>query len=169
MRLRPFAAGDLILVAELAGDPYIPLIGTVPAPFTAAAGGAYLERQHQRLRDGQGWSFAIADRATDRAVGGAGLWLQAGAAATAGYAVAPPYRGRGYATAALRALTAFAATRPGLDRIELFIEPANPGSIAVARRCGYSEVELVPGHTEIAGVRRDMLRFLARTPADERR
>ena len=66
MRLRPFAAADLNLVAELAADPYIPLIGTVPATFTAAAGQAYLERQHERLRDGLGWSFAIADRETDR-------------------------------------------------------------------------------------------------------
>ena len=161
MRLRPFAAGDLSLVAELAADPYIPLIGTVPAAFTPTAGAAYLERQHQRLRDGQGWSFAVTDRETDQAVGGAGLWLQNGATATAGYAVAPPYRNHGYATAALRALTAFAAIRPDLARIELLIEPANLASIAVARRCGYQEAGLVPAHTEIAGRRREMLRFVA--------
>ena len=162
VRLRPFGPGDLSLVAELAADPYIPQIGTIPAIFTAAAGAAYLERQHQRLRDGQGWSFAIADRETDRAVGGAGLWVDGRSAATAGYAVAPPYRGQGYATAALRALTDFAWTRPGLARIELSIEPANGASIAVARHCGYQEAGLVPGHVEIGGVRRDMLRFVAR-------
>jgi RimJ/RimL family protein N-acetyltransferase len=161
VRLRPFAAADLNLVAELAADPYIPLIGTVPATFTAAAGQAYLERQHQRLRDGLGWSFAIADRETNRAVGGAGLWVNGGPAATAGYAVAPPYRGQGYATAALLALTEFAWTRPGLSRVELYIEPANLASVAVARRCGYAEAGLVPEHTTIDGVRRDMLRFVA--------
>lgn len=161
MRLRPFGPADLSLVAELATDPYIPLTGSVPATFTAAAGRAYLERQQQRLRDGLGWSFAIADRETDRGVGGAGLWLGAGAAATAGYAVAPPYRGQGYATAALRALTDFASTGLGLERIELYIEPVNLASVAVARRCGYFETGLVPAHTEIGGVRRDMLRFVA--------
>ena len=52
VRLRPFGAGDLSLVAELAADPYVPLIGTVPATFTRGGRAAYLERQHQRLRDG---------------------------------------------------------------------------------------------------------------------
>lgn len=165
VQLRPFAAGDLGLVAELASDPYIPLIGTVPATFTTAAGEAYLARQHQRLRDGQGWSFAIADGETDRAVGGAGLWLGDGPAATAGYAVAPPHRGRGYATAALRALTGFAWTRPGLKSVELYIEPGNLASIAVARRCGYAEAGLLPEHLEIGGVRRDMLGFVAHRAA----
>lgn len=156
-------------MAELASDPYIPLIGTVPATFTTAAGEAYLARQHQRLRDGRGWSFAIADRETDRAMGGAGLWLGDGSAATAGYAVAPPYRGQGYATAALRALTAFARTRRGLERVELYIEPGNLASIAVARRCGYAAAGLLPEHLEIGGVRRDMLCFVARrAPTSDR-
>jgi [ribosomal protein S5]-alanine N-acetyltransferase len=162
VRLRPFAAADLDLVAELADDPYIPLIGTVPAVFTPEAGAAYLERQHQRLRDGLGWSFAISDRVTDRAVGGAGLWPHPGGPATAGYAVAPAYRGRGYATAALHALTAFARTVPGVEEVELLIEPENAASVAVARRCGYADAGLVPEHIEIGGVRRDMLRFVAR-------
>ena len=42
IRLRPFLLGDLGLVAELSADPYVPLIGTVPAVFTEAAGLAYL-------------------------------------------------------------------------------------------------------------------------------
>ena len=103
--LRPFHRGDLELVAEFAADPYVPLIGTIPTPYTPAEGLAYLDRQHQRLADGTGWSFAIAELATDRAVGGAGLWLHDDASATAGYAVAASARGRGIATAALTALT----------------------------------------------------------------
>ena len=150
MRLRPFAAADLSLVAELAADPYIPLIGTVPATFTAAAGLAYLERQHQRLRDGQGWSFAIADRETDRAVGGAGLWVDrrsGGHGGVRGGAAVPRpgLRDRGAA---------------GVDRLCLDPPRAGPGralhrarqlaSIAVARRCGYAEAGLVPEHTRSA-------------------
>ena len=61
IRLRPFDTGDLDLVAAFAADPYVPLIGSIPSPFTHAEGLAYLERQHQRLADGTGWSFAIAD------------------------------------------------------------------------------------------------------------
>ena len=162
--LRPFHKGDLDLVAEFAADPYVPLIGSIPVPFSESEGLAYLERQHQRLADGTGWSFAIADLATDRAVGGAGLWLHDDAPATAGYAVAASARGRGIARAALIALTEFAWTRPGLHTVELFIEPTNRASIAVAERCGYRRHELSPGHSEIGGIWRDMLRWSATRP-----
>lgn len=158
--LRPFRDTDLDLVAELSADSYLPLIGSVPAVFTPEEGLAYLARQHQRLTDGTGYSFAIADRQDDRALGGAGLWPHPPSDhATLGYAVAPSARGRGVATAALTALTAFAWTLPQLARLELLIEPANLGSVTVARRCGYTLDRLLPGHTEIGGVRRDMLRY----------
>ena len=67
-------------------------------------------------------------------------------------------------TAALTALTEFAWTRPGLHTVELFIEPTNLASIAVAERCGYRRHELIAGHTEIGGIRRDMLRWSATRP-----
>jgi RimJ/RimL family protein N-acetyltransferase len=59
--------------------------------------------------------------------------------ATAGYFVAPSARGRGFAAAALTALTGFAWTMPGLHRIELHIEPWNTASTRTAERlsrCG---------------------------------
>ena len=164
IRLRPFRRGDLRLVAELAADPYVPLIGSIPATFTEGEGLAHLERQHRRLTDGTGWSFAIAELATDRAVGTAGLWRHEGGPATAGYSVAPDFRGRGYAKAALRALTAFAWTQSDIDRVELFVEPPNLASLAVARSCGYRELELIPRHVEIGGELRDMIRFAADRP-----
>ena len=160
--LRPFVDADLGLVAELASDPYIPMIGTVPAVFTEAEGRAYLARQHQRLRSGAGYSFAIADLETGRAVGGASLWLHQGGRATAGYVVAPAARGRGFGTAALRAVTAFAWTLNHLDRVELFIEPWNIASLKVAESAGYQRDQLVPSHAKINGRWRDMQRFLAR-------
>jgi ribosomal-protein-alanine N-acetyltransferase len=147
VRLRPFAESDLDLVAELAADPYVPLIGSVPAVFSEAEGLAYLERQRQRLTDGTGWSFAIAELESDRAVGSAGLWWQEGRRARAGYTVAPSARGRGYAKAGLRALTAFAWTQPDIERVELFIEPTNLASISVARSCGYREEGLLSHQT----------------------
>jgi [ribosomal protein S5]-alanine N-acetyltransferase len=164
IRLRPFRQADLGLVAELAADPYLPLIGSVPAVFTEAEGLAYLERQHQRLADGTGWSFAIAELHTDRAAGSAGLWRHEGRPATAGYLVAPACRGSGYAKAALRALTTFAWTQPDIERVELFIEPTNLASIAVARNCGYREEAFLTRHSEIGGQLRDMVRYAASPP-----
>ena len=161
--LRPWREDDLPTVADLSTDPYVPLIGTVPSPFTDAEGRAYLRRQHARLAEGTGWSFAIALLDGDRAVGGAGLWPHADGTATAGYSVAPADRGHGYATAALRALTAFAWS-VGEAAVELHIEPDNRASRAVAERVGYVELELPPAHREIGGRRRDLLRYRSAAP-----
>jgi RimJ/RimL family protein N-acetyltransferase len=159
VRLRPYRDDDLQLVAELSADPYVPLIGTVPSRFTEVEGLVYFRRQHQRLSDGVGYSFAVADRTTDLALGGACLWIHADQPATAGYVIAPSRRGRGAASDALRALLGFAWTLPGIDRVELFIEPWNAGSIRVAEKCGFSFLELVPQHSEIGGELKDMLRY----------
>jgi len=163
--LRPFRDADLGLVAELSTDPYLPQIGTVPAVFDEQAGLAYIARQHQRLHDGVGYSFAIADVHDDRRLGFAGLWPQDGDWAHLGYAVAPRARGRGVATAALAALTTFAWTLPSLDRLELLIEPWNVGSCRVAEHCGYQQ-DSEPGRTEIGGEQREVLRYVLvrRTP-----
>jgi len=159
VRLRPYRDDDLGLVAELSADPYVPLIGTVPARFTEAEGLAYLRRQHQRLSDGQGYSFAVADRTTDVALGGAGLWLHGDLPATAGYVIAPSRRGRGAASDALRALLGFAWTLPGIERVELLIEPWNVGSIRVAEKCGFSPGGHVSADSAVGGELKDMLRY----------
>nr|WP_232481683.1 GNAT family N-acetyltransferase [Arthrobacter sp. YN] len=54
-----------------------------------------MERQHQRLVDGTGYSFAIADSSSDQAVGQIGLWLKnlSQCRASIGYWVAPSHRG----------------------------------------------------------------------------
>jgi ribosomal-protein-alanine N-acetyltransferase len=163
VRLRPFRDSDLPLIAELAHDPYVPTIGTVPNPYTDEAGLAYLARQHQRLTDGTGWSFAIAAAADDRAVGGIGLWIRdlGAGRATAGYVVAPGERGRGFATDALRALIDFAWTLPDLHRVELYIEEWNIGSLRVAAGAGFTHEGVLRSHQEIGGTRRDMLLFAA--------
>jgi ribosomal-protein-alanine N-acetyltransferase len=159
--LRPFRSTDLPLVAELSRDPYVPLIGSIPQEYSDEAGLAYLARQHQRLTDGSGYSFAIAERDGDLAVGGAGLWLhdRESGRATMGYVVARSVRRRGVASAALAALVAFAWTMADLRRLELYIEPWNTGSIRVAERCGFTFEVLLPDHLEIGGTRRDMLRY----------
>lgn len=160
VRLRPWADTDLDVVADLATDPYVPLIGTVPSPFSRTAGLAYVARQHQRLVERAGWSFAVAERESDRAVGGAGLWLHDGGPATAGYLIGPHDRGRGFATAALQALTAFAAaTIAEVGAVELLVEPDNQPSRRVAQRAGYRWVDQLPDHAWIGGRLRTVDRF----------
>ena len=72
--LRPFEDGDVDLVRSVADDPLIPLITTVTTSGTREDALAYIGRQHDRLPEGQGYSFAIADAADGHAVGQIGLW-----------------------------------------------------------------------------------------------
>ena len=161
--LRPFAAADLPVALELSTDPYVPSIGTLPAHATEVAAAGWIDRQRNRWSEGAGFSFAVAEAATGRAVGSIGLWLRqlAEGRATAGYAVAPRERGRGIAAAALMAVTSFGWTIPQLHRIELHVEPWNTASVRTAENAGYLREGLLRSHTEIAGRRRDMLLFAA--------
>jgi ribosomal-protein-alanine N-acetyltransferase len=156
--LRPFGDSDIGMVQDLATDPYIPLIGTLPFRCDAAEALAYVERQRQRHPEGTGFSFVIADTADDAALGMIGLWLRdyGSGRAQAGYAVAPGARGRGAGSDALRALVGFAWTLPALHRLELHIEPWNTASISVARRGGFDHEGTKRSYLEIGGARRDL-------------
>ncbi|WNV82405.1 GNAT family protein [Umezawaea sp. Da 62-37] len=164
--LRAFTEDDVHLALEMGEDPYIPLIGSLPAHPNPHQALEWIERQQGRLAEGKGFSFAIADAGTGTALGGIGLWLSSLPAgrATAGYSVSPKHRGRGVASSALRALTAFAWTIPALHRVELHIEPWNTGSRKVAEAAGYQREGLLRSHQEIGGTRRDMLLYAAIRP-----
>ncbi len=164
--LREFADEDAHLAIELAADPYIPLIGSLPAVPTAQQALEWVRRQRGRLAEGTGLSFAIAEAGSGHAVGTIGLWLKnlSAGRATAGYAVAAAHRGHGIATSALKALTTFAWTIPSLHRVELYIEPWNTSSIHVGEACGYQREGLLRSHQEIGGTRRDMLLYATTRP-----
>lgn len=168
-QLRGFEPGDLDLVREAAADPIIPLISTVPSPFSDEAGRRFVERQRHRLRDGFGYSFVIVerDRATGRPVGSIGLWLRDLdlGRASVGYWVVGSARGRGAATSALGALTGWALGELGVPRLELYAEPWNEASIRVARANGFGAEGVLRGFQVVGGERRDMV-MLARLAGD---
>lgn len=97
------------------------------------------------------------------AVGTIGLWsrkLPEGVGIV-GYSISPQRRRRGYATDALKAITEFAWTVPGIERIELYIEPWNRGSRRAAEKAGYRCEGLLPAHHEVGGVLKDMLLYVS--------
>jgi len=159
--LREFYDRDVPMIRELATDPYVPPIGSLPANASQQEAQDWIDRQRGRLAEGAGFSFAIAEAGTGRGVGGIGLWLTAlgHGRAAAGYSVIPSARGQGLAAAALTAVTGFAWSIPALHRIELYIEPWNQGSIRTAERAGYEREGLLRSHQEIGGRRRDMLLY----------
>lgn len=168
--LREFSPADVPLAIELSTDPYVPLVGTLPAQASEEQALDWIDRQRgERLAQRRGLSFAIAETDSNRAVGQIGLWLAEldKGRTTVGYGIGPSARGRGLAAEALVALTRFAWTIPGLHRIELYIEPRNIASIRTAERAGYQREGLLRSHQEIGGERRDMLLYAAIRLDDE--
>jgi [ribosomal protein S5]-alanine N-acetyltransferase len=163
VRLRGFEERDVGMLMDLSTDPYLPKIGTLPGNASREEALAYIERQLSRLTTGVGYSFCVANKKTDDALGTAGLWLASIAAgrASAGYSVAPRNRGRRIAGQALTALTRFAWSLPELHRIELYIEPWNAASVRTAEHAGYEGEGLLRSHQEIGGQRVDMLLYAA--------
>lgn len=113
VRLRRWAMSDLACVEAASREGRIPTGTTVPKVYSEDAGRAWIERQHARRIDGQGWSLATCDTSTDRAMGCVVLLLrpQAGVAGL-GYWLAPDDLGRGHASSAVELLSAWGLSRP---------------------------------------------------------
>lgn len=136
--LRGFRLDDVAMAVELSSDPYVPLTGSLPGDADPGQAREWVERQQGRLAEGIGWSFAIADVSSDRAIGSAGLWFsESPALFTVGYAVVPSARGRGVATEALGLLVEFAWKLPVARRLVAHVEPWNTASLRAAGRVGF--------------------------------
>jgi [ribosomal protein S5]-alanine N-acetyltransferase len=156
--LRAFTADDADLVRSVASDPLIPLITTVPTSGTMADALAFIDRQHERFAARAGYSFAICDEATGEPAGQIGLWLHdlACGRASVGYWIGPAHRRRGYAVAALEAISRWGLSLEGVHRIELQVEPWNEGSWRAAERVGYVREGLMRSWRQVGAERRDL-------------
>ncbi|MGK5741521.1 GNAT family N-acetyltransferase [Micromonospora sp. URMC 103] len=84
--------------------------------------------------------------------GSCGLMTRMGAGTLEiGYWIHSGQTRRGYATGAVRALTSVALTLPGVDRVAIRHDAANPASGAVAAKAGFTEVERVHREPEAPG------------------
>lgn len=159
--LRAFSNDDAALIQEVSADSYIPLITTVPAQSDRATALAFVDRQRDRLARGDGYPFAIADLASDEALGHVGLWPreQPSGRASIGYWVAARHRGRGIARRALQMVTTWGLTLPGISRLELYIEPWNEPSWRVAEAVGFQREGLLRGWQPVGDERRDTFMY----------
>lgn len=142
----------------VSADPLLPLITTVPASGTVEDALAYIARQHDRLRTGAGYSFAIGENHSAQPVGQIGLWLDGikeGRAST-GYWISPRFRRRGLVAAALQLLSDWALSLEGVERLELYVEPWNEGSWRAAEACGFEREGLLRSWQQVGTERRDM-------------
>lgn len=160
VRLRAYRDSDASLVAQVVDDRLIPVLTTVPAGGGPAEIAEYIARQHSRLANGEGIQLVIAQCPGDVAVGQMGLTLQGQHRASVGYWVAPGARRRGYVAAALQLFSEWALALPGLDRLELYVEPWNEGSWRAAERAGFEREGLLRSWERVGSEPRDMFMYL---------
>lgn len=170
VRLRGWRSTDAHAVREASYDSLIPVITSVPTVDSEEEALAFVERQQDRLRDRAGYPFAVAD-ADDRAVGFIIVQLRGaeGARGSIGYWTCPSQRRRGYAAEALQVLTAWARDLPGLDRLELYVEPWNEGSWRTAESAGYEREGLLRAWERVGGEPRDMYMYAQLTAGSSAR
>ena len=133
-------------------------------PVTSQAYREYLARLIPDRKHG-----FLARRVEDRALVG---WLNVsdivrGAlqGANVSYGGVAAHRGQGYMSEALELVLHEAFVTLGLHRLEANIQPANRGSLALARRAGFVLEGFSPGYLKIAGEWRDHERWALRSEA----
>ncbi|MET8153841.1 GNAT family N-acetyltransferase [Actinoplanes sp. NPDC049668] len=169
VRLRGFARRDVDDLLAGYADPAVQrFLPPLPVPFTRAQAESYVSDVAPGMFAFGGGLYAIADPATDRLLGGIGLdkVVPNRGQAELGYWVGPWARGRGVATAAVRALTEH-AFHTGMERIELLTHRENPLSQRVALANGFACEGVRRGVLPNRDGGRDDLLAYARLAGDE--
>lgn len=145
LTIRGHRALDLEDCAAMWGDPGVTrFIGGKPASREDVWRKVLIHAGHWSLLGFGYW--VVREKSSGRFVGEVGFanFMRAvdpplGDAPEAGWALSPSAHGRGFATEALRAATAWADTHFTSRRTVCMIDPANAPSLRVAEKIGYRE------------------------------
>jgi ribosomal-protein-alanine N-acetyltransferase len=137
VELRPWAVTDLPLVEEAANDPLLRTWTTLPKAYKRDEGLAFIERQLNRQRTGEGLSLCITS--DEEPVGCATLMFRRAGVADLGYWLVARARGSGVGTQAVTLLVRWAAEREELDAIEAFVADDNIASRRLLERIGFRD------------------------------
>jgi RimJ/RimL family protein N-acetyltransferase len=137
VRLEPFADEHLPSLDVLLTDPVSLRFTRIPEPPPPGFARRWLDSYEAARQDGSREAFAaLSDDGSFLGLALAPHFDRKAAEVELGYIVVPDARGRGVATAMLRALTEWAFEQGAL-RATLIIGVDNPASERVAERCGY--------------------------------
>jgi RimJ/RimL family protein N-acetyltransferase len=168
LRLRDFRGTDHAAVHAFAADPevvrYADWGPNTPQDTTDFLAEAVRDAGRQpRIR----YALAVVDRTTDRVLGSIELRVTSDAhrRGEMGYAIAPAYWGRGFATEAAAALLRLGFDRVGLHKVAATCDPANVASARVLMNIGMRREGYLHHHMRIRGEWRDRLLFGATDPA----
>jgi RimJ/RimL family protein N-acetyltransferase len=134
--LRPWTAADADEIVRCCSDPLIPrFIPVIPVPYTREDAIWFIERT---VTDEE-LNLAITAHGSGRLLGSIGVGVRTSDAGMAeiGYWLAPEARGQGFATRALRLLSAWSLREMGIARLQLRADVENAASQRVAERAGF--------------------------------
>ncbi len=118
--------------------------------YDAGSAREFAERSAADWETGAAYQYAIFTTVGELA-GSAGLIARVGPGALEiGYWVHSDHTGRGYATKAARSLAQVGLSLPGIERIVIKHDAANPASGAVAAKAGFTEVGREPKEPDTA-------------------
>ncbi|MFG3039389.1 GNAT family N-acetyltransferase [Streptomyces sp. NPDC048330] len=139
LELRPWHPGDADALAAAGRDPAIRQWNRLPVTSPEEAR-ERIERMHERRRNEQSTTWAIARPDGGEAVGliGWGDIDLAGGSAEIMYWILPAGRGRGVMVEATRRVSHWAFDELGLHRLRLCHAVANPASCRVAAKAGFT-------------------------------
>jgi ribosomal-protein-alanine N-acetyltransferase len=121
-----------------------------------------LRRYTEDARDDKAHALFVFREDDDALVGGVTLSnIRRGVAQTAslGYWAAQVHAGRGYITAAVRAVVRYAFEDLDLHRVEAACQPDNMASRRVLEKCGFAHEGMARAYLKINGAWRDHLLF----------
>jgi RimJ/RimL family protein N-acetyltransferase len=161
VRIRMIADIDLEAITDACQDREISRYTTIPSPYRRHHAREWQQRAAAGMAAGTEIGAVVVDASTDAVLGSVGLHGidPATGRCAGGYWVAREARGRGVATRAMRLLCGYAVREPGIERIELWIEPSNLASQRVAEAVGFRREGLMRSFMPIQGRRRDMLMY----------
>ena len=134
---RPDAADVDAIVAACSDEEIVRYIPLMPVPYERADAEWWIDRAEQAWLDGSACPFVIVDADTGGLLGAIEVRPERG---DIGYWMAPPARGRGLCTRALRLILDWHTERP----VWLTTHPDNAASQRVAEKAGFRRVGLVP-------------------------
>lgn len=158
--MREFAEDDLDAVAAVVGDDRVTTWLSFDSRSREQAHSmlrSIIERAHMEPRTE--YYLAVTATGRNQAIGFARLALSGVRAGKLGYAMHADHWGRGYATAAVRAMLDFGFTRLDLHRVTAAVGPDNAASIAVLRRLGFEHEGRLRDHVFTNGAWRDSLLY----------
>ena len=165
--LRPWVDGDTEFVARACRDPEIPRWTMVPENMDETRALEWVRRMRDLPGLDRAAPFVVTMTATGEQVGSVGVgnfdWPES--TGQVFYWLAADARGHGYATRAVRLVSAWALRDLELERLELYAHPDNLASQRVAERAGYTREGVLRSALVVKGRRWDVVLF-SRLPDD---